>query len=229
VFVADDGSGQETRNVFEEWSEKQEFQVRHVWQEHHGFRRSRVLNEAIARATGDYIVFLDGDTIPHPQFIADHVKLAAPGYFVQGHRALVERPAVVFFGLRGLMEDRSRALWSFQLTGLKHAYRWPFPWKRLRLDLKGIRGCNLGIWREDLIAVNGYDEAFVGWGREDSDLALRLMNSSIVRRDVRGWCICFHLWHPPASRGNLPSNDKLLEAAIQAKSRRCKLGISDHL
>ena len=67
------------------------------------------------------------------------------------------------------------------------------------VDLRGIRGSNLAIWRADLIRVNGYNEDFVGWGREDSELAVRLTNSGVRRLDVRGWAVCYHLWHPSAS------------------------------
>ena len=73
----------------------------HVWQPHEGFRRARILNQAIARARSEYLVFLDGDTLPHPQFIADHRRLGRRGAFIQGHRALVKERAAAWFGLEG--------------------------------------------------------------------------------------------------------------------------------
>ena len=100
--------------------------------------------------------------------------------------------------------------------------------RRYRSDLRGIRGCNLAIWRDDLLKVNGYNEAFTGWGREDSELAVRLMNTGARRLDVRGWAICYHLWHPPASRSSLPANDQLLQAAQAQKASRCDTGLSAH-
>jgi hypothetical protein len=111
---------------------------------------------------------------------------------------------------------------------LKHAFRWPIPLKRIRTDLRGVRGCNLAIWRADLVAVNGYNEAFLGWGREDSELSLRLMNHGTQRLDVRGWAICYHLWHPPVSREGLPTNDRLLSAAMASKATTCGQGLSEH-
>jgi predicted glycosyltransferase involved in capsule biosynthesis len=94
--------------------------------------------------------------------------------------------------------------------------------------LKGIRGCNLAIWRADLVEVNGYNEAFIGWGREDSELAVRLMNCGVQRLDVRGWALCYHLWHPPASRSHFATNDKALQEAILRKSKHCERGLADH-
>ncbi len=229
VLLADDGSGGETRAVFEQWAGGQSFRAEHVWQKNEGFRRARILNAAIARVRSDYLVFLDGDTVPHPRFVTDHQALAIDGFFVQGHRALIGQRAAEWFGKNDFATDRFRALRSGQLSGWKHAFHWPRPLRRVRHDLNGIRGCNLGIWRQDLVRVNGYNETFIGWGREDSELALRLMNSGRRRRDVRGWALCYHLWHPPASRGNLSANDRLLEATQHEGATRCEHGLAQHL
>ncbi len=229
VLLADDGSGDDTRAVFERWARAQTFRTDHVWQKNEGFRRSRILNEAIARAQSDYLVFLDGDTVPHPRFLSDHQAQAGVGFFVQGHRALIGQRAAEYFGKGDFAADRRRALRAGELSGWKHAFHWPFPLRRVRNDLDGIRGCNLGLWRADLMRVNGYNEAFVGWGREDSELAVRLMNSGVRRLDVRGWALCYHLWHPPASRGNLEANDGLLAQVQREGGKRCALGLDQHL
>jgi glycosyltransferase involved in cell wall biosynthesis len=228
VLLADDGSEKETKTVFDRWRTAQKFRCEHVWQEPRGFRRASILNQAITLARGDYLIFLDGDTIPHPCFIADHRALACQSQFVQGHRALIERKASAEFGLHEFGRDRRHALCQFQLRGLKHAYHWPWPLRRIRQDLRGVRGCNLAIWRSDLVRVNGYNEAFVGWGREDSELAVRLMNSGVRRLDVRGWALCYHLWHPLVSRDELAANDKLLAKTIHEKSARCEQGLDRH-
>lgn len=229
VLLADDGSGEAVRWVFSRWTAGLSLRAEHVWQPHEGFRRARILNQAIARARSPYVVFLDGDTVPHPRFIADHQRLAREGVFLQGHRALVKERASAWFGLNGFAHDRRRALWQAQIGGLKHAYRWPLPSRRARTDLRGVRGCNLAIWRDALVQVNGYNEVFVGWGREDSELCVRLMNLGVRRLDARGWALCYHLWHPPASREGLPANDELLEQARTSGARVCKHGLDQHL
>jgi glycosyltransferase involved in cell wall biosynthesis len=229
VLLADDGSGDETRQVFGAWASRQTIRGEHVWQKNEGFRRSRILNQAIAKATSEYLVFLDGDTIPHPQFVADHGRLARVGAFVQGHRALVAEQAAVWFGRNEFAADRRRAAIRGQLQGVKHAWRWPWPLVRAREDLRGIRGCNLGIWRSDLLHANGYNEDFVGWGREDSELAVRLMNNGVRRLDVRGQALCYHLWHPPASRAGLNTNDELLVQAQRCGTTRCPHGLDQYI
>ncbi|HEY0457118.1 MAG TPA: glycosyltransferase family 2 protein [Verrucomicrobiae bacterium] len=228
VILADDGSEEETRTLFAAWSKHQNFRAAHVWQKKEGFRRARILNKAVSEARAEYLVFLDGDTLPHPEFISDHSRLAKPGSFVQGHRALIEQRAAEWFGKGPFEVDRRRGLFARQITGWKHCFRWPMPLDRQRVDLHGVRGCNLGIWRDDLQRVNGYNEAFEGWGREDSELAARLLNSGVRRRDVRGWALCYHLWHPPASRAQLASNDDLLASAIREGRKICERGLNLH-
>jgi glycosyltransferase involved in cell wall biosynthesis len=229
VLLADDGSDERTRTVFANWVATFPGSGTHVWQEHQGFRRARILNQAIAQAKSQYLVFLDGDTVPHPQFVADHRRLARSGTFVQGHRALIKKKGADWFGLADFARERRRALLQWQLQGIKHAYRWPRAWQRRRNDLRGIRGCNLAIWRDHLVQVNGYNEDFIGWGREDSELAVRLMNLNVQRIDVRGWALCYHLWHPPASRTSVPANDELLAQAQRDKATRCSAGLDQHL
>jgi len=225
VLLADDGSENETKTAFSQWRTAQSFRCEHVWQEHQGFRRARILNQTIASSRGDYLVFLDGDTIPHPHFVADHRALAGKSQFVQGHRALVGERAAAWFGKNDFFADRRRAVFQNQISGLKNSFRWPFAIRKIKKRLRGVRGCNVAIWRADLIRVNGYNEAFVGWGREDSELAARLMNSGVRRLDVRGRALCYHLWHPPVSRAELAGNDELLATAILENHTRCEQGL----
>src|SRR5262249_43026288 len=159
-----------THKLFRDWSAVKPYPTTHVWQKKEGFRRTRILNQAIAQSGSDYLVFLDGDTIPHPQFLADHSRLSVAEAFLQGHRALINEQAAAWFGLGEFSDDLRRALFSRQINGWGNAFRWLKPLVLNRRDLRGIRGCNLAIWRKDLLRVNGYNEAFVGWGREDSEL-----------------------------------------------------------
>jgi glycosyltransferase involved in cell wall biosynthesis len=229
LLLADDGSGDETRKVFEDWKSRHLIRAIHVWQKNEGFRRSRILNAAIAQARNDYIIFLDGDSLPHPKFAVDHRALAQRGFYIQAHRAFIGQRASAYFSAEHFFTDRLRAFFSGQIQGWKHVFRWPIPFKRIRKDLRGVRGCNLGIWREDLIRVNGYNEEFVGWGREDSELALRLMNSGVRWLDIRGRAMCYHLWHLPADRSGLNQNIKILEDACASQRSRCELGLNKHL
>lgn len=227
ILVADDGSGPETRAVLEKWGPRLRCELGHVWQENKGFRRTHVLNQAVLRARGDYLVFLDGDCVPHAEFVADHLALAEAGCWVQARRCFVKEPYVQDFDLTRI----SVAVWvglGRIEQGLK-AFR--TPWKSVRKDedLRGVIGCNLGIWREDLLAVNGYDESFTGWGREDSDLAARLYHLGRKRKFVRGRAVVFHLNHPVASRAQLDSNQARLDETLKTRRVRAILGVAERI
>ena len=227
VLVADDGSGPETRAVLEKWGTRLRCPLGHVWQENKGFRRTHVLNQAVVRARGDYLVFLDGDCVPHAEFVADHLALAEAGCWVQARRCFVKEPYVRDFDLANISVAGWVALGRIE-QGLK-GFRTPWESVRKDEDLRGVIGCNLGIWREDLIAVNGYDESFTGWGREDSDLAARLFHLGRKRKFVRGRAVVFHLNHPVASRAQLESNQARLEETLKIKRVRAVSGIAERM
>jgi glycosyltransferase involved in cell wall biosynthesis len=225
VLVADDGSGPATAEVIRNCPEN--LKLRHVQHEHNGFRKAVILNKAIARATGEYIVFLDGDSVPAREFVADHGALAEPGCWVQGRRAFVGESCVATF------EPSCGRVWSLalrgKLSGLLKAVRLPFPVVKRGREQRGILGCNLGIWRDDLIAVNGYDETFTGWGREDADLGNRLYHLGRDRKFVYGRAIIYHLNHPVVPRDRLEANQSLLEETIRGKRIPARRGLDQYL
>ena len=224
VVVADDGSGPETTEVIV--THLKRLPLRHVQHGHNGFRKAVILNKAIAQATGDYIVFLDGDSVPAREFVQDHGKLAERGCWVQGRRAFVDESCVDEF------EPSCSHVWSLalrgKLTGLMKAVRLPFPFIKRGREQRGILGCNLGIWREDLLAVNGYDETFTGWGREDADLGNRLYHLGRDRKFVYGRAIIYHLNHPVVSRDRLETNQSLLEETLREKRIRARKGLEQY-
>jgi glycosyltransferase involved in cell wall biosynthesis len=225
TIVADDGSGPETAEVVRSFAAKAN--VLHCRQDHAGFRRSVILNKAIVQAKGEYLVFLDGDSVPAREFLADHAALAEKGCWVQGRRAFVDESCV------GDFEPRWSRILSLilrgKLSGTMKGLRFPFPMVTRDRGQRGILGCNLGIWRDDLVAVNGYDEAFVGWGREDADLGNRLYHLGRDRKFVYGRAIIFHLNHPVASRGRVGENQKLLEETISQRRIRARKGLDQYL
>jgi glycosyltransferase involved in cell wall biosynthesis len=86
IVIADDGSGEETRHCIERARRSWNLDIRHVWQEDIGFRKCRILNRAIVETAAEYLIFTDGDCIPHPEFVAGHLSLARPGFFVLSRR-----------------------------------------------------------------------------------------------------------------------------------------------
>lgn len=234
VLVADDGSGPATAATVEAWKAKVGHRVEHVWHEDKGFRAGEIRNRAVLAARGDYIVFLDGDCLARPDFIAQHRKLAEPRAFVTGNRILLSPDLTS----RVLREDLAPETWSFgrfiaeRLRGgvnrLSALLKLPLgPLRQIRAkEWKGARSCNLAIWRRDLDTVDGFDADYAGWGKEDSDLIVRLINAGIVRKDGNFATGVIHLWHKEADRSALPENERKLAELLKGRDIRAKRGMS---
>jgi glycosyltransferase involved in cell wall biosynthesis len=231
IVIADDGSGQDTAELVQRIAQSASVPVFHSWQEDQGFRAARSRNLAIARARGEYIILIDGDMVLEPHFIADHCAYARPGYFVQGSRALLSQrmtATLLASGARSLrlppvlngLGNKKNMLRSALLAKL---------FSTTSRRLPGIKSCNFAFWKEDAVRVNGFDEDFVGWGREDSEFAARLLNSGSLRQNLRFHAIGYHLYHPMSTRERLAANDVLLRKTIEEKRTWCERGINLHL
>jgi glycosyltransferase involved in cell wall biosynthesis len=231
LIVADDGSGPETRAVIEQHLARHRAAGRHVWQPHEGFRLTRLRNLAIAASTADYLVFIDGDMLLHPGFIADHRRLARPGWFTQGVRVLLDAPRTA----TALRDPATRfSLLSAGLGGLRRCYALHAPRtsgivRRLANRIIAIKGCNQAFWRSDLVTVNGFDENIVGWGPEDKELCARLAHAGVRRQTLLFGGIAFHLHHPPASRTRVDANQRILADTLARRRTRCDAGLAAHL
>ncbi len=228
VLLSDDGSGDVTRELVRQFAASLLVPAKHVWHPHDGFRKTIILNKTVAAVTGDYLVFTDGDCVPHPKFIADHALLAERGFWVQGRRCFVREEFVPQF------EPGKTAAWLWMLTGkitgAVKGVRWPVPIIRRDTKQRGIIGCNMAFWRDDLLAVNGFDEDYTGWGTgEDSDIGTRLYHLGRRRKFVYGRAITFHLNHPSAPRVHHAASLARLVETIASGKIRCEHGLDRHL
>lgn len=225
VIIADDGSQDATQQMIVQLSHQLKFPIKHLWQQDNGFRVAQARNKGIYQATGDYIIFLDHDYIVRRDFISNHRKLAEPGYFVSGSRILLNETMT-----QRVLDDNvdlsNKSFWWFLKN--KHAKNCNRCLSSLRLPLglslrklrqhswKSTRNL-IAVWREDLLAVNGYDHSFEGWGYEDSDLVIRLLHDGVKRKLGKFATEVMHLHHPIASRDDEKSNYQRLMDTLQAK------------
>lgn len=228
VIVTDDGSRDDTRQLVKRMAQDYPTRLVHLWQPDDGARMSRARNRAIAAARGDYIVLLDGDMVAARHFIEDHRAFARQGCFVQGSRVLAdasltsrllsERRTTVGFFERGVERRRN----SLRVPVLARVHARPV------IKQRGIKSCNMGFWHNDLIRLNGFNEAMVGWGREDTELALRAFHAGLLRRDVRFSALATHLYH--ASRKHVVDNpnDRFVEETRVRKLARTERGVDQH-
>ena len=229
ILIADDGSKAETKQLIALFQQNYLIPIRYFWQEDRGFRKSKILNKAIAATTVDYIVQVDGDCIMHPKFIEDHIDFARKGVYLYGSRVNISPDFVT-----KVFEYKKIKLnfFSKEIKNRTRTLHFPF-FSKLYKSHEGIskkfRGCNVSFWREDFISINGYNEDYEGWGREDSDLAIRLGNNGIKARRLRYSGIVYHIHHKINSKNNFELNDKMQNETIANKIIKVSNGIDKYL
>jgi glycosyltransferase involved in cell wall biosynthesis len=234
IVVADDGSGPATARVVREWALRTAVPIKHVWHDDRGFRLSDIRNRGIRESAGMYIVFLDGDCIARPNFVARHRRLSEPGWFVTGTRILLS-PQLTDRILRQRLEPEWWGVARWLVPRARGELNRFAPLLNLRLGpvrkltarrWRGARGSNMAFWRADLEKIDGFDASFSGWGREDSDLFIRLIRAGVRRKDGRFATGVLHLWHPEADRSGLAENDRQLDEVLNSTRTMARRGLS---
>jgi len=230
IVIGDDGSTDDTRQVIQRFAAKVSVPVVHVWQEDKGFRRTVILNKAIAKATGDYIIQIDGDVILDSNFVKDHIEFAQRGCFVCGSRVKLSQKITtkIFKTMKVNLK-----IWNMPFSYVSNSFRshifrriLAFRYAR-RVD--HLRGCNMAYWKDDCIRVNGYNEDLLQWGHEDGEFAYRLHFAGIRKKALKMGGIMFHLYHKEASRANEQIHQQALEKVKKEHLARCNNGIDKYL
>jgi glycosyltransferase involved in cell wall biosynthesis len=234
VLVADDGSRPDTEAVVKRWQGRIGRRVVHVWHRDDGFRLAEIRNRAILAADGAYCVFLDGDCLVRGNFVAAHRAIAEPGWFVTGNRVLLSPELTQ----RVLRENLTAECWTMAqwlaarrsrgINRLAPLVSLPLgPLRKAQAHAwRGARGANIAMWRSDLVAVDGFDSFFAGWGREDSDLFVRLIRAGVRRKDGRYSTGVLHLWHADADRARLAENEARLGEVLASDRILASKGLS---
>jgi glycosyltransferase involved in cell wall biosynthesis len=224
IIIADDGSDYKTKDLINNYNKNHELNILHSWQEDKGFRAARSRNKAILLSSGEYIVLIDGDTILHPSFVKDHIEIAEYGYFVQGSRVLISELGTQ----RALVtKNVNFSLFSSSLKNRKnsiHSKLLSYLFSSKNHHHNGTKSCNMAFYKKDFIKINGFNNDFEGWGREDSEFVIRLINSGIKRINIRFKAIQFHLWHQDNSRKSIVKNDEILNETLVNKTTWCMNG-----
>lgn len=234
LYVADDGSGPETGERIRAVRERTGLDLVHIWQPDRGFRKSAILNRAILAAHDrEYLVFSDGDTVPHPDLVATHARLARPERYLAG--GYVKLPAHVS---EKITVDDARA---GRATSLRHLLRLGFRpgRKALRFAGGGVTGAlldaltptprrwhgnNASTWREHLLAVNGFD-LDMGYGGQDAALGDRLENLGVLPLRIRHRAPAVHLhhdrpWHDPEGTSRIARERQRIRAEGVVRATR---------
>lgn len=238
VLVADDGSTEDTAQAIRQFQQRAAFPIHHIWQEDLGFRAAMARNRALAATKADYVIFTDGDCVPPVDFVARHRMLSEPGWFLSGNRLLLSQE----FTAQALREKLPIHGWRFgnwlsarqkgHVERLLPLIRLPdVRWLRklAKQRWEGAKTCNLSAWRSDLLAVNGLDESYTGWGLEDSDLVIRLIRAGVFNKSARFSAPVLHLWHKENDRSRLEENRLRLAQVMSATHTRALKGVDQYL
>ena len=230
IVIADDGSNEKTKQLVARMQKESRIPIVHVWHPDKGFRRTEILNKAIARASGDYILQVDGDVILARHFVSDHIELAERNHFVCGSRIKLASHISEKIFATGIFPPH---FWEMPIGFMANSFRSRllrrYMAKRYARDIGHMRGCNMAFWRDDVIKVNGYNEDLLQWGHEDSEFAFRLHFAGVEKKALKGGGCVYHLYHPEVSKSNEGRHLEELERVKNGKLKWCDNGIDKYL
>lgn len=233
LFIADDGSGQEVGAFLEAFSRRAPYPIQYVRQPDEGFRRSRILNEAVRACSASYLIFADADCIPHANFVAAHQGRAQSRTVLCGRRVLLSKPVSDSMTpqevLAGRLERYTPTRFIDALLG--RGGHWDEGLLLRNRTLHGwvnykeptLMGCNFSMERSLLEEINGFNEDFIGYGGEDTELECRLRRAGARFRWVRHLAIQYHLYHP--TRAGNKANIAVLEQTLASGAAACAHGL----
>lgn len=238
ILVADDGSDKKISRFIENYSKSSSFEIKHIYHEDEGFRKNKILNEAVKEAGTKYLIFIDGDCIPHSEFVYQHYNNRHHDTVLCGRRVNLGKKLSEKIDISKITSK------EFEKLGLKHIYDSIKPGKTIRstwieeglliknklirniylTDEPRIVGCNFSLYKDTLEKINGFDENYTGPGfGEDADIEFRLRLSGAKFKTLRNLAILFHLHHPLAKRSE--QNHEYYKNVLQSGEPVCKNGL----
>ncbi|WP_461532684.1 glycosyltransferase family 2 protein [Sinomicrobium sp.] len=227
LVIADDGSGPATKALLQRMQSEVSYPIVHVWQEDDGFQKSRILNKAITQCSAKYIVMSDGDCIPRNDFLEVHSRRKEKGYFLSGGYFMLPMSISETISREDIESGRCFDLKWLKELGLKSSFKnnklTSGNFKAALLNTLTPTGAtwnghNASGWKEDIEAVNGFDER-MQYGGQDRELGERLMNYGIKGKQIRYSAICVHLDH---ARGYKTPESIAKNQAIRQHTRSSK-------
>jgi glycosyltransferase involved in cell wall biosynthesis len=233
IIVAEDGSTSETAALVSRVGQETGLTIRHVWQNDEGFRKCRILNKAVLQASGEYLIFSDGDCIPRKDFVEVHIKEARPGHYLSGSYFKLPMDisrAITLEDVKtgrcfdaGWLRRQGLSFWrkTYKISASPTLARWL---NRLTTTKCNLKGSNASVWKADVLAVNGFDER-MPWGGEDREFGVRLINYGIRPRHVRFNAIVVHLDH---ARGYVDPEQVTANKLLRLYNEKRRVKYTDH-
>ena len=211
--------------------------LKHIWHEDKGFRKTEILNKAVVAAEAEYLIFIDGDCITHPDFIGEHVREARAGHYLNGSLIRLSRDLsdrITETAIRSgqafrpgwLMRQGGHFNRRYLRLSLPHSWRQKLN-RHTPTKLYWL-GSNSSCFKSDAVALNGFDHRFT-YGFEDADFGYRLELAGVAASTVRWTAVVLHLWHerPYSSPERIAANRKLADEPLASGRTRAIIGIDE--
>lgn len=221
VLIADDGSKEDTARLIEEYQKDFPCPLKHIWQEDEGFRAAKSRNNAIKASKSEYIILIDGDMILEKDFVKNHLEFAKRKVILQGSRVILNKNESeeilknnnysLAFNRKGFKNQRSiflaKCVYKFSKLTKKF-------FKKSQL-VKGSKTCNMSFYKSDFEAIEGFNEKFIGWGREDSEFVARFLFNDGVFKRLKFNALAYHIYHEENSKNMLEINHQIYLETIK--------------
>ena len=212
IIIADDGSGEEVVKELQSVIQISPLHIQHLWHPDAGFMKNAMLNKAVLASKSDYLIFIDGDCVPHKHFVKDHIRLQAPGRILAGRRVNLSRYLTESLTTEKIRKGFLEGSFLWRLIGdsifnksrdVEKGLHLGCSWLNINLGShkKGVLGCNFSVSKEAIIEVNGFDDRYQYPGvGEDTEIEYRLVKNGHTVLRPKMSLVQYHLWHERLSR-----------------------------
>jgi len=242
VVVAEDDDTPETKAFLSEYND---LEIIHVSHPDIGRTKPVAQNNAILAATGDYLIFIDGDCIPYSTFIESHVTLAETGKVLSGRRVnlgpkfsarlrkktlsplTLEKLYLIYYPLLVLdsASHIEQGIFLNPTGGL-------FSLRQKRKSNLSMLGCNFSCFKSDMLEINGFDESYGESAvPDDTDLQWRFEALGLQMKSCKLAANIFHLHHYRAPERYLSRMTPELERMLARKKTgnyKAQQGLDSH-
>lgn len=206
LIIADDGSNENVVKEIEKISSNYPSRIKHVWHPDKGFRKNKILNQAIVVSESDYLIFIDGDCVPHYKFVEEHLSEKENNKVLTGRRVNLSQKLTNMLSeekvRNGFLESNNLLMLEDALFGKSNYVEKGFYFQNKFLrnifnnKKRGLLGCNFSLHKKDIIEINGFDERYeapsIG---EDSDVQFRLELNGVKVKSLNHIAVQYHLYH----------------------------------
>lgn len=236
LIMSDDGSGDEVAKLIQSYSPKFKYPIKHIWHEDMGFRKTIIKNKAVRASTTDYLIFVDGDCIMHHLFVERHFKRKAKDVVLSGRRVMLSEDFTQKLTLEQIEKrelERPKSWLNHidtdeeRFKNIKRGLYLPFLFQPINFFSKSYfaSGCNYSLFKENFMAVNGYNEDIIGWGYEDINISNRLQLKGYKIKKLTNEAILYHQYHSHSTRP-MSHSEEQIHQYVYPKHYFTKNGIS---